>query len=69
MQHYPRKITADPKDRCTRPDRRTYWLIKTNFLGLNRRLLQVRTALDLTPRRRRFIAQALGGDTLQARIN
>ena len=53
----------------TRIPRRTYWVIQKTILDLNRRLLQIRTALELTPRRRRFIARSLGGDFLRARIN
>jgi hypothetical protein len=57
------------KSRGSRPARRAYWVIQKTTLDLGRRLLEIRTALDLTPRRRRFIARALGGDFLQARIN
>ena len=53
----------------TRALRRTYWVMQKTALDLSRRLLLIRTALELTPRRRRFIAQSLGGDFLQARIN
>jgi hypothetical protein len=60
-------MRRQPKPRPHRPPRRTYWVIQHTVLDLAHKLLEIRTALDLTPRRRRFIAQALGGDSIRAR--
>lgn len=69
MNHFPRKIPLSRPSRTPRAPRRAYWVMQKTALDLSRWLLQIRTALEMTPRRRRFIAQSLGGDFLQARIN
>ncbi len=50
------------------PIRKTYWVMITTWTGLRRRVLQIRTALDmeLDGRRARGIARALGGHYLRA---
>lgn len=63
-------MSRRPRKTPSRPARRDYWLMrKTPPLGLLHRLLIIRTALELSPRRRKFIAQSLGGDLLQARLS
>ena len=49
------------------PARKTYYLVKTTWSGLRRRVLAIRTALemDLDGRRARFIARSLGGTHLR----
>jgi hypothetical protein len=60
---------SSPSIKTTRPPRKPYWVIQITTLGLFHRLMEIRTALNLTPRRRRFIARALGGDFIRARSN
>jgi len=48
-----------------KPERRTYWLTKVNWLGLRRKIMQVKTALNFSPERGRRIALALGGTRLE----
>jgi len=50
-----------------RKNRLTYLVIKRTSLGLYRRLMEIRTSLDLESRGRqaRFIARSLGGDFLR----
>lgn len=58
MSHYIRKKHIVRKE---------YWIIKTTWTGLRRRVLQIRTALvmELDGRRARHIARALGGHYLK----
>ncbi|MFA4834823.1 MAG: hypothetical protein WC749_01960 [Dehalococcoidia bacterium] len=47
--------------------RKRYWVIRTTWTGLRRRVLQIRTALvmELDGRRAKKIAKALGGHYLR----
>lgn len=50
------------------PIRKTYWVMRTNWAGLRRRVLVIRTALvmELDGHWARRIARALGGHYLRA---
>ena len=50
------------------PIRKTYYVMRTTWTGLRRRVLRIRTALvmELDSRRAGFIARSLGGHYLRA---
>jgi len=53
------------------PIRKTYYVMRTTWTGMRRRVLEIRTALimELDGRQARRIARGLGGHYLQARIS